>query len=1232
MNKFICSLAFLCCFYSGFSQVDGDSSGFDYTAELSRAVTIPNSPEAQAFIKYGDIPLNQYTGTPNISIPICEIKGNSISMPISMTYDASGIKVNQLATNVGLGWNLNYGGVVSRQVQGLPDQATGTFAHITDDTTRKGLHAVYNSAPMSAYPTAEDLYYGHALWENYNMNNIDTQADTFSFSINGLSGTIAINYDVIENGKYQVFSIDNPEVQIDYTMHGKHITSWTITDTNGTSYEFAKTEYTLSSYSNQQNEFDAEYISGWYITKIQTANQEDRITYNYGNGQYYLEGQHMPVDVMWQYYYHPTTNQLQKEEIKQHKQTVYQIQQFNPTAIFHNDQLVVGFGSTLSRADLPGQSAITDINVYNTIGQATKSFAFDYSYFVSGISSAVYPIGDKRLKLDAIREIEVLRSSDGSLIPAGTTPEEKTHRFDYFNPTGLPPKSSNAMDLWGYYNGASIQNNNFVLGNTDRFNQQYGIFSPDYEVHGANRKPDISFARNGTLQKITYPTGGSTTFYYDAHRGPVEEDVTPNVVKYSTTVIGGHNNPIQNTNDLNDCPNLDDIPYLHNLQNIANGKFVIDSLNATRNIVFDMTFNNYNPGNQLDPGEVKFVCIYKSQIGTGQCETRPCPDGGLLQIEGCSPDVAGDTYTVCDTGEAPLTYCDIMTSDPNNNPKIVYFSTNPVSDFTLQLEEGDYRILLVDGNPNTSLNIDFDLHHENTTPRINRIGGLRLYKTESKPSETSDDKLTKYYYYNTLPEDKEITPNLAGSIYNSSGVIHQKLVFSKIQMHAGKFISINDSRILEGTRMHKFYSSNLAPKTKFNIAYTNVSEILFNNDQYQGHTTYTFYNDDDGVINQYQPYFSRYHLNGKLRATTHYNNQKQLVRQSSQEYTQQTLSTTMPHNGVFMIPETVFERACITKVDDGANFSTSISIPWFYNGSYCGGSGPLGSATTFFANKYRLKPRWTRLEKQTDKQFFGDQVVEKTTNYFYDNTTHKQVTRTETTKGTNEVIASKTYYPQDVGALTDLSTTNLDAINKLSNQHRIAIPIQTESYLKKGDTTNLLSKTRTHFKDWGAARIYPEMISTQDPMTTNWEERMRYVAYDDQGHPLEVTQTDGSPSIFIWGYNNRYPIAKIANATYTGMPTDLSNLIEQLKVVSNTETSSAKEAEMRTLMVSIRDHNHFKDSQIISYTYDPQIGVTSITDPRGETMYYQYDGFNRLETVKDAEGNLVSENKYHYKN
>lgn len=53
---------------------------------------------------------------------------------------------------------------------------------------------------------------------------------------------------------------------------------------------------------------------------------------------------------------------------------------------------------------------------------------------------------------------------------------------------------------------------------------------------------------------------------------------------------------------------------------------------------------------------------------------------------------------------------------------------------------------------------------------------------------------------------------------------------------------------------------------------------------------------------------------------------------------------------------------------------------------------------------------------------------------------------------------------------------------------------------------------------------------------------------------------------------------------------------------------------------------------ITTYTYKPLISISTLTDAKGERQNYHYDGFNRLQYVKDAQDNILSENKYHYKN
>ncbi len=73
---------------------------------------------------YGEIPVSYYTGVPNISVPLYEIKGKQITVPIYLSYHPAGIRPEIHPGPVGLGWSLRAGGVISRTVKGNgPDES-----------------------------------------------------------------------------------------------------------------------------------------------------------------------------------------------------------------------------------------------------------------------------------------------------------------------------------------------------------------------------------------------------------------------------------------------------------------------------------------------------------------------------------------------------------------------------------------------------------------------------------------------------------------------------------------------------------------------------------------------------------------------------------------------------------------------------------------------------------------------------------------------------------------------------------------------------------------------------------------------------------------------------------------------------------------------------------------------------------------------------------------------------
>ncbi len=284
--------------------------------------------------------------------------------------------------------------------------------------------------------------------------------------------------------------------------------------------------------------------------------------------------------------------------------------------------------------------------------------------------------------------------------------------------------------------------------------------------------------------------------------------------------------------------------------------------------------------------------------------------------------------------------------------------------------------------------------------------------------------------------------------------------------------------------------------------------------------------------------------------------------------------------------------------------------------------------TQYHIGQYSLLRQWHTMSKRTTKQYNsnGENPLTTTEKFFYDNSDHLQQTRTEVTDSKGRIIKTQTIYPQDIAAANRTATEQ-----KLIDQHQIAAAIDVITIEQVGGAEEVLSKVHNEYKDWGNNVLLPEEVLTAKG-SNDLELRVKYTSYDNFGNPTEVAKADGTPMAYIWAYDHQYPVAKIENMTYSGVAAYVGEI--QNKSNSDTDhkmgsqgTEGALRTELNKLHVELP-----ADAMVTTYTYDPMVGVTSMTDPRGYTVYYEYDDFNRLQYVRDADGNLISENKYHYKN
>ncbi|MEX0274534.1 MAG: RHS repeat domain-containing protein, partial [Flavobacteriaceae bacterium] len=204
------------------------------------------------------------------------------------------------------------------------------------------------------------------------------------------------------------------------------------------------------------------------------------------------------------------------------------------------------------------------------------------------------------------------------------------------------------------------------------------------------------------------------------------------------------------------------------------------------------------------------------------------------------------------------------------------------------------------------------------------------------------------------------------------------------------------------------------------------------------------------------------------------------------------------------------------------------------------------------------------------------------------------------------------------------------------------ISSKTEKVDENGNVLEFISASKRDYYVSNSVILPSKVYSSKvGNGASDYEQRAAFTYYAN-GNVRESRPTDGMTTTYLWGYGDMYPIAKIDNATAAQVTTATTGLdgaydtlaeIEALADADDDRTQgySGKEGTLRQALDALRAA--LPDGALMTgYTYDPLIGVTSITDPKGYTTYYQYDGFNRLEAIKDAEGNLVEDYEYHYKN
>lgn len=437
---------------------------------------IPSSPNASALGKFGEIPVNLYTGLPTIAIPLFETQIQDFNFSSSLAYHASGVKIDEIAGSNGLGWALSIGGVISVSEKGGPDEAYGGYRWASEPSWKR----VARFKDNSLTPQQRNQF----LLEAAN-GFIDTEPDIYSFSFFGNNGKFLID----TNGKIKMIPYSDYKVE-------RNGLNFIITDLNGNKFFFEDRETTTTvTTTTKDSEYAVtsdprQYTSSWYLSKIILAKGAE-INYSYitttieptyegSEAKYLLIPESQAFDnngnsVFENYFTYKT---ISNTNIQQKK---------NSTITFPGGKIVFEYYSN-PRTDLAGDFALSSLSLYRieSMDHLVSKFTFKY----------IYDNFNSRLYLDKIIKIDLSDPNN----------EKISWKMDYDNISSLPNIGSNSKDFWGYYN-AKV---NLNLIPTD-------LVGYPKNLNGAEREANPNVSRYGTLYKIQYPTKGYTLFEYENH-------------------------------------------------------------------------------------------------------------------------------------------------------------------------------------------------------------------------------------------------------------------------------------------------------------------------------------------------------------------------------------------------------------------------------------------------------------------------------------------------------------------------------------------------------------------------------------------------------------------------------------------------------------------------------------------------------------------------------------------
>ena len=495
---------------------------FGQVVKLDMPQIFPVSPEAAVLDKFHSYPVDYCTGVPQISIPLYEIVAGDITLPVTLSYHASGLKPHDGSGLAGTNWSLSLEPTVSREIRGTDD--TGNYGWLREGSYHRGTPP--GASRMDRINFMDEVVRGIR----------DSQPDRFTYSLPHAGGS---GYMLYQGSPMVTCPRTNDVVNWDRSD------KMTITDDKGYYYEFdgvvEKVFYTQS-------------INRWHCTSIRSPHRTTpSVTFEYDILPHQSTGTNKGCMGLGEVIINKNAaedgyNLTEHFPLQEHNYALVPDYNSGPEAYYYDYKAELspvyseGLYIDNSGSILPNDVEVPRLTDIRFLGNTMKisyhsvggpDYWNDAYDTIEVTDEHGKPVRSIRFHLSTYNPHTSLTKLDSVSISAPGV-ETKTYKFHYNGGLNVPSIDTRVVDHWGFCNGPE---NRHAVNTVPSFCKILAYSKDGQQIRllldykGANREANATWTSLGMLIQITDPQGLETHFEYEGNNaafamgypGPEEE-------------------------------------------------------------------------------------------------------------------------------------------------------------------------------------------------------------------------------------------------------------------------------------------------------------------------------------------------------------------------------------------------------------------------------------------------------------------------------------------------------------------------------------------------------------------------------------------------------------------------------------------------------------------------------------------------------------------------------------